>query len=258
MFFILNKNFAQSDSVISNNYNVEYLNYLKPNYTLTNFEILNTGLPCVPIYNGIYTAGAGWLMEPTGKYLISAICKTTTDNSVYTIQSTKDSMFLLRKYPKIEKKDPLKLIDIPYGYYNLVSIGTDSIFFWGMRNNLWYISFFNNNKIKDLLSQKEPITNLIPLSKNTFVYSTTKEIILIQPDTLPLRILKSEVPIESFVFGNNGFIYLSLSNGIFKMGKEKSMEPVCLGVHGLLKSYRDFIFVLWQEKNCVVVLKEKE
>ncbi|MCX6249437.1 MAG: hypothetical protein NTX61_01675 [Bacteroidetes bacterium] len=257
ILFALNQTIAQSISIISEKYNLEYLNYPKVDYTLTNFEILNIGLPCIPMVNGIFSPGTGWLMKPTANYFINAITKTQEDNSIYLIGSTRDSMFILREFPKIEKKETMKIAVIPYGYYNMVSFGTDSIFFWGLKDSTWHISYYNGREIRTILSQKEPVTNVIPLSKNTFAYSTTKDIILVQPDTIPIRILNSEIPIESFVFGKDGFLYLSLSNGIFRTNKMTPAQPVVWGIHGLLKSYNNYIFVLWQEKNQVVVLKPK-
>ncbi|MEI7664333.1 MAG: hypothetical protein WCK34_19150, partial [Bacteroidota bacterium] len=108
-----------------------------------------------------------------------------------------------------------------------------------------------------IISQKEPVTALVPLSKNSFAYSTSNEIFLVQPDTCKFRIIRSEVPIESFAFGSDGFIYLSFMNGIFRMNRSTPAEPVLAGVHGLLKSHNKNIFVLWQEKGRVVIIKPR-
>jgi len=259
ILFLFNNLFAQNDSIISLDYYVEYTDFPNVRYTIFNYDILDNGLICIPLYNGIYIAGIdSWLIEPVDKNLVVALCKSNFDNSIYIIKGNSDTMFIERRFPKIENKQPQRITDITPGFYNLQCFGVDSLILSGINDTLWSIYTYNGKKIDTLLTQTEPITGIFMLNRNSFIYSTTKDIILVQPDTDPIRLIESEVPIESFAFSEDGYMYISIDNAIYKYNSLTAIEPVILGINGLLKSFNNSIYVLSQERNQIIILSKKE
>jgi len=255
VLFICKNNIAQNSFKISSEHEVYQCSYVIVDYPVLKFNVIYN-VPVVPIYNGVFAVCANeWLKKMDGD-IIQAICPSVVDSSIYFLRASGEYVNIIREFPSYQRKEDKTVFKLPKGYYDLQSIGNDSLILWGVSDkNTWEIFSVRNDKIYKILTGQKPIIKVEPLKDNTIIYATEKEIITLIPGGNPIKLIESSTNIEGMTVSINGDMYFSTDNKIIKLKQDGSVSTIATGISGPLKYYDNTLFVLYDKASQVVIIK---
>ena len=254
--FVMNDCYTQNQDTVKNTQNFETVvfDYPKTTYPVNSFELIK-GIPVIPLYNGLFAAGKNlWIKQPEGENVLS-LCTSIVNNSIYYI--TQDSVgdaTIHQKFPKSENVVDSVLKKFRKGYFQIKSVGIDTLVLWGIQDSLFKVKYLLKDTVIDIYSSKNPFTDVFPVSSSVIIIAFDYDIFLLSNVSEPKRIISSEYQIESITFNEEGTIFISTEVGIFtKEKKSGKLVPLIVNTHGILKSSKKGLFIL-QPDNFRILL----
>jgi hypothetical protein len=257
LFAQLNTNFSDS-LIVNNEYSTTSFKYRECKSKAMNFDLIEPGIPIVPVLNGVFAAGLdNWLIQPKDTCYIVSLSSSHYDNSLFILKSEKKYSSVVKYFPKEKKIKPKTILKLLNGVYDIFAYGIDTIYILGSSDNKdFHILRYNSLKLDTLITLDSPITSIFPISSNCVAFSYKNDILLLHNNKLN-KLFTNDCLIESITFSDDGGLYFSMSNGVFKIDKSKNIQNITLGIHGMLRSYNKKIYILWQEKSQIVMLDRK-
>lgn len=224
-------------------------------FPIFDFAIIKNSLIAIPFEGGIFSPGLdAWIVKP-GKQVIFSASYSTRERSMYFVVNG-TNFTMLKSISQFETENPEinDIVSLPKGIYNVYVESKDEVYVVGRKKGDWVISLWDGNEVTDIYSSETPI-QAFAASGNSVLFGEGTSLKLMENGKVEtIKSFRSEI--DGIAVSNNGDIYLSFKSGIIRLSPNKQ-TVITTGIHGPLKTFQGDLYVLWQERNKILVLSKK-
>jgi hypothetical protein len=246
-------------SYVDSSYQTYSFEYPKIEYPLISFDITSSKIPIVPYYNAVFVNDTDSILFINPDSCINvALDYSLTDNSVWVLNVNAKCTKIVKHLPEAGSNSFNEVIRLKKGLYDFAVISDDSILIWGSSDTLnSHVFLWANNQLDTLVETNNPVTSAFMVNNNTVLFSFEDKIVIKPRDKKPILYYQCDFPIESFAYNAENEMFISTPYGILKIDRQKNLSFITTLIHGMLRVINHDVYILWQEKSQVVLLKKK-
>jgi hypothetical protein len=146
-------------------------------------------------------------------------------------------------------------VNLPPGDYHLVAMVNAGAWVWGHAKQRWVVLRYDASGMSEVFESPTEIRALTTAGVDSALIALDRRLVIVAPGQKPNAIATLDGPPDGLAVAGDGSVFVSLPDGIVRIGVDKKITAVTRGVHGPLELRYKTLYVLWREAAEVLRLE---